>query len=107
RWRTGHAGCRPDEPVARHAPARIVGTSVWRRRVCGASLRAARERLGRALLLRGWVVPALARADTRCALTMGGRRNVWSGTVVCRGGALLEHRAAGPNTNAGTRRRPT
>ena len=36
-------------------------------------------------------------------LTVGGRRDVWHWPVVCRGGALLEHRAAGSHTHAGAR----
>ena len=63
-----------------------------RRGVRGAPVRAARERMGCALLLRRRVVPALARGRRHCPLTVGGRRDIRDWTVVCRGGALLEHR---------------
>ncbi len=72
-------------------------------RVRGGAVRAARKRVGRALLLRRGIVSALARAGRRDPLTVGGRRDVWDWTAVCRGGALLEHRAAGSIANAGAR----
>ena len=55
------------EPGAGHAPARPVGSALRRRHLRGAAVRAARERLGRAVLLDGRAASCCGRprASTR------------------------------------------